>query len=138
MTTTGRYEGWTYAPLRFAVWVVAAIYLGRIKYDNTLYDVRQLTALHVVVRTLSIAITLTFVYWNVFVMPPRLRGVIWATVALLFGAVFAWKAVIETGVEYQDAMDPLDRRANRDSDVESLDLGRRVAGKRLGDPTDDD
>ncbi|MFC6953148.1 hypothetical protein [Halorubellus litoreus] len=138
MTTAGRYEGWAYAPLRFAVWVLAAIYLGRIGYDNTLYDLEQLTALHVVVRTLSIAITLAFVYWNVFIVPAQLRGIIWATVALLAGAVLVWKSVIETGVEYHDARDPLKRRAARDQDADPLDLGGRVAGRRLGDTTDDD
>ncbi|WP_323676605.1 hypothetical protein [Halorubellus sp. PRR65] len=138
MTTAGRYEGWAYAPLRFAVWVLAAIYLGRIGYDNTLYDLGELTALRVVVRTVSIAITLAFVYWNLFIVPGQLRGIIWATVALLAGAVLVWKYIIETGVEYHDARDPLNRRRPHDSDIESLDLGRRVAGKRLGDTTDDD
>ncbi|WP_227131304.1 hypothetical protein [Halorubellus salinus] len=138
MTTTGRYEGLASAPLRFAVWVLAAIYLGRIGYDNTLYDLKQLTARRVVVRTLSIGITLAFVYWNVFVIPAQLRGVIWAVVALLTGAVLVWKYIIETGVEYHDARDPLKRRAFNEDDVEALDLGHRVAGKRLGDTTDDD
>ena len=138
MMTSGRYEGWAFAPLRFAVWVLAAIYLGRIGYDNTLYDLKQLTARHVVVRTVSIGITLAFVYWNVFIIPAQLRGVIWAIVALLTGAVLVWKYIIETGVEYHDARDPLKCRAFNDGDADPLDLGHRVAGKRLRDTTDDD
>jgi hypothetical protein len=138
MTTSRRYDGWVYAPLRFAVWVLGVLYLGRITYNNTLWDLRQVTALHAVVRTLSIAITLGFVYWNLFVVPPRLAAVMWATVAGLVGAVFVWKGIIETGVRYHDSLDPLDRSDHQQQTVESLDLGRRVAGKQLGDTVDDD
>jgi hypothetical protein len=138
MTTAIRYEGWASAPRRFVVWVLAAIYLGRIGYDNTRYDLEQLTARRVVVRTVSIGITLAFVYWNVFVVPAQLRGFMWATVALLAGAVLVWKYIVEAGVEYHDARDPLKRRAFNDGDADPLDLGHRVAGKRLGDTTDDD
>lgn len=138
MTTSNDDGGWSSAPLRFAVWVLAAIYLGRIYYDNTLEDLAELSAAHVLVRTVSIGITLAFVYWNAFVIPAQLSSVIWATVALLVGAVLVWKFVVETGVEYHEARDPLERRTTHDSDVERLDLGRRVAGKRLGDTADDD
>jgi hypothetical protein len=138
MPTSGRHDDTTSAPLRFVVWVLAAVYLGRVHYDNTLSDLRELTALHVVVRTLSIAITLGFAYWNLIVVPPRLAAVIWTTVAGLIGAVFVWKGIVETGVEYHDSLDPLNRRDGRDRAVESFDTGRRVAGKRLGDTRDDD
>lgn len=120
------------------VWVLAAIYLGRIYYDNTLRDLLELTALQVIVRTASIAITLGFVYWNAFVVPTRLAAIMWATIAGLVGAVLIWKHIVEVGVEYHDSLDPLNRRANRTRDVEPLDLGDRVAGKQLGDTVEDD
>jgi len=138
MTTSRRDDGRANALLRVVVWVLAAVYLGRIYYDNTLRDLRQLTVLQVVVRTLSIAITLGFVYWNVFIVPPRLAAIMWTTVAGLVGAVFVWKGIVETGVAYHDSLDPLNRRRDPDREVDSLDLGRRVAGKRLGDTNDDD
>jgi hypothetical protein len=138
MTSSGNYERWTYAPLRFVVWVLALVYLGRLQYNNTLWDLRQLTVAHVVVRTLSIAITLGFVYWNAFVIPPRLRSIIWATIAFLVGFVFVWKTIIDVGAEYHESADPLERRRHPDASVDHLDLGRRVAGKRLGDIADDD
>lgn len=138
MTTSGRNDDPASAPLRFVVWVLAAVYLGRVHYDNTLRDLRQLTVLQVVVRTLSIAITLGFVYWNAFVVPPQLAAVMWTTVAGLVGAVFVWKGIVEAGVAYHDSLDPLNRHDDRTREVDSLDLGHRVAGKRLGDTTDDD
>jgi hypothetical protein len=126
------------APLRFVVWVLAAVYLGRIYYDNTLRDLRQLTAPQAVGRTLSIGLVLGFAYWNVFVVPPRLAAVMWTTVAGLVGAVFVWKGIVETGVAYHDSLDPLNRRDDRPRDVDSFDFGPRVAGKQLGDTADDD
>lgn len=138
MTTSGRDDDVAAAPLRFVVWVLAAVYLGRVYYDNTLRDLRQITALQAVVRTLSIGIILGFVYWNAFVVPTRLAAVMWTTVAGLVGAVFVWKGIIEAGVEYQDSLDPLNRRDDRTREVDSLDLGGRVAGKRLGNTGDDD
>ena len=50
MTTSRRDDGRANALLRVVVWVLAAVYLGRIYYDNTLRDLRQLTVLQVVVR----------------------------------------------------------------------------------------
>jgi hypothetical protein len=136
--TSGRDDGRAVPPLRFAVWVLAALYLGRIYYDNTLRDLRQLTVAQVVVRTLSVGVTLGFVYWNVFVVPPRLAAVMWTTVAGLVGAVFVWKGIVEVGVAYQDSLDPLNRRDHRPREVDSFDLGNRVAGRQVGDTADDD
>lgn len=137
MPTIARDDDGPAAPLRFVVWVLAAVYLGRVYYNNTLRDLRQITALQAVVRTLSIAITLGFVYWNVFVIPPRLAAVMWTTVAGLIGAVFVWKGIVEAGVAYHDSIDPLNRYDDRTREVDSLDVGGRVAGKRLGDTGDD-
>lgn len=137
MPTSGRDDDGPAAPLRFVVWVLAAVYLGRVYYNNTLRDLRQITAVQAVVRTLSIAITLGFVYWNVFVIPSRLAAVIWTTVAGLVGAVFVWKGIVEASVAYHDSIDPLNRYADRPREVDSFDVGGRVAGKRLGDTGDD-
>lgn len=110
MTRPTNYDGWLYAPLRAAVRVVAAIYLGRLFYDNSLHDVRQLTVPVVVVRTGCILLTLGFVYWNVAVVDPRVGGVIWTVVAFLYGSVLVVWRIVVAGVEYVDAQDPLDRR----------------------------
>lgn len=138
VTTSRRDDTVGSAPVRFVVWVLAAIYLGRIYYDNTLQDLLEPSALQVVVRTISIAVTLGFVYWNAFVVPTRLAAIMWATIAGLVGAVSIWKYIVEVGVEYHDSLDPLNRRENGTRDVEPLDLGNRVAGKQLGDTPEDD
>ncbi|NHN40755.1 hypothetical protein G9C85_03780 [Halorubellus sp. JP-L1] len=132
-----QYEGWRYAPLRFAVWVLAVVYLGRVQYDNTLWDLKQLTVGRVLVRTTCIGLVLAFVYWNVAIVPPRVAAVLWTGVALMYGAVFALYVVVETGVDYVDAADPLDRRAATraiDPDEKQSDV---VGGYRFGDIADE-
>lgn len=110
MARTNAYDGWRYAPLRAVVRVLAAIYLGRLFYDNSLHDLRQLTLPRVVVRTAAILLTLGFVYWNLAIVDPRIGAVLWTAVALLYGSILVLWRVVEAGVDYVDATDPLDRR----------------------------
>ena len=70
MSSPNQYRGWAYAPLRLSVWFLAAVYLGRIHYNNTLWDLRRLSAFEVAVKTIAIAVVLAFAYWNVALADP--------------------------------------------------------------------
>jgi hypothetical protein len=85
MQSPKQYRGWAYAPLRLSVWLLAAVYLGRIHYNNTLWDLRRLSGFEIAVKTIGIAAVLAFAYWNVAVADPDIIAMIWG-VALFFAA----------------------------------------------------
>lgn len=93
MPRANEYDGWAYAPLRLSVWILAAVYLGRIYYDNTLWDLRQITPVEFAVKTFAIAVVLAFAYWNLVLADPDLMAMIWG-VALFFAA----KVLLVAGV----------------------------------------
>jgi hypothetical protein len=93
MPHTYEYSGWEYAPLRLAVWILAAVYLGRVHYNNTLWDLRQRSAFEYAVKSLAIAVVLAFAYWNVALADPDMIAMIWG-VALFFAA----KVLLVAGV----------------------------------------
>jgi hypothetical protein len=113
VTTSDRYRGWQYAPLRFFVWLVAAVYLGRLHYNNTLYDLQEYGPLFYVFRTISILLFAAFVYWNLFVVEPLIAALMWGVAAFLVGMVFVWRGIIDAGAEYHEAQDPLNRRKHQ-------------------------
>lgn len=137
MSTSRRYGGWQYAPLRFVVWVLAFVLLGRMFYNNTLYDLRELTAVAVVARLASIGITLGFVYWNLFVMPPGILGFIWSMVGLSVLGLFIWKGIVDMGVEMAEDRDNIGRFHDRSYDVERTTYRQRAGTVPDGDSADD-
>ncbi|NHN40754.1 hypothetical protein G9C85_03775 [Halorubellus sp. JP-L1] len=110
MPTFREYRGWEYAPLRFVVWVLAAVYLGRVHYDNTLWDLRQLSAFEVVVKTLSIAVVLAFVYWNVALADPDVVAIVWAGVVVFGAKVLLVLGVVRAGTALAGRRQFADRR----------------------------
>lgn len=136
MSIGRRYEELGAGVLRALVWLVAAIYLGRVSYDNTLYDLRQRHPAFYVLKTISISIVLAFVYWNVVVMPDRIAALIWTIVAFLSGMVFVFKFTIDTGAAQAAARDPLNRRryADRLGEDARMNVG---SSRSRDDPTDD-
>jgi len=135
MLSDDRSPAWRTLPLRATVRVLAAIYLGRVHYDNSLHDLRQLTAPAVLVRTVSILLVAAFAYWNLAVVDPRIAAVIWTAVAMLYGAVIVLWRVVEAGVDYVEARDPLDRRKHATRNDATSRVVRAHAG-RLDDRTD--
>jgi|GEM_PF-1244459 hypothetical protein len=115
MTPSDRYSGPKYAPLRFVVWVLAFVLLGRAYYDNTLYDLRQLTATHVFLRLAAIGTVVMFAYWNLFVANTRVVIYIWTTVSLFLSGRIMLLRVVEAQAESAEARDPLDRRKHSDA-----------------------
>ncbi|WP_435333311.1 hypothetical protein [Haloarchaeobius sp. TZWWS8] len=78
---------WRSAPLRFVVWALAFVLLGRLFTNNSLYDLRQLRAEQVLVRLGSLAVVGLFVYWFGFVARRDIAAIV------LFSAVgfmFMW------------------------------------------------
>lgn len=114
MTTSRRYRGWRYAPIRVGVWLVAAIYLGRLHYNNTLYDLREYGPLFYVTRSISILVLAGFVYWNLFVMDAFIAALLWSVVAFGVAMVFVWRGIVDAGADYQEAQGPLNRRKHQD------------------------
>jgi len=110
MASPERGRGWRSAPLRAVVWVLAAVYLGRVYYDNTLYDLRQLSTLEVVVRTGAIVVVLAFVYWNVAVANPDLIGVVWGVTAVFAAKVLLVLGVVRIGTYVTDRREYRARR----------------------------
>ena len=53
--------------LRFVVWVLAVILLGRPFENNSLYDLRQLRAEQVAIRLGTLAVLGSFFFWTIFV-----------------------------------------------------------------------
>ncbi|WP_323676604.1 hypothetical protein [Halorubellus sp. PRR65] len=110
MSHTYRYDGWEYAPLRLAVWILAAVYLGRVHYNNTLWDLRRLSAFEIAVKTLAIAVVLAFAYWNVALADPDIIAMIWG-VALFFAAkVLVVAGVVRVGGALADHEQRKERR----------------------------
>ncbi|WP_439026873.1 hypothetical protein [Haloarchaeobius sp. DT45] len=70
------YDGLGNIPLRFVVWVLAAILLGRLFENNSLYDLRQLRAEQVFVRLGTFAVLGAFVYWLGFVARPDVAAIV--------------------------------------------------------------
>ncbi|MCT9097223.1 hypothetical protein [Haloarchaeobius sp. HME9146] len=70
------YDGLGNLPLRFVVWVLAAILLGRLFQNNSLYDLRQLRAEQVLVRLGSFAVLGAFVYWLGFLARPDIAAIV--------------------------------------------------------------
>lgn len=52
--------------LRFVVWVLALVLLGRAFDNNSLYDLRQLRAEQVVLRLATFGVIGSFLYWALF------------------------------------------------------------------------
>jgi hypothetical protein len=126
------------ASLRVAVWLAAAIYLGRFTYNNTLYDLKQRHPLQYVLRTLSIGIFLGFVYWNVVVMPNRLTAMIWAAVTFGVAMVVVWKTIVDACAEYISANDPLNRKLHHTQiDDDSFQSIADIATRDDANPADD-
>lgn len=110
MAPPRRYRGWRFAPLRLLVWVLAAAYLGRVSYDNTLYDLRQLSGLAVVARTAAIAVVVAFVYWNVAVATPGFIGIVWVATAAFAAKVLFVLGVVRVGAYVTDRREYRERR----------------------------
>ncbi|WP_435318833.1 hypothetical protein [Haloarchaeobius sp. TZWSO28] len=70
------YDGLRNLPLRFVVWVLAAILLGRLFQNNSLYDLRQLSAEQVLVRLGSLAVLGAFGYWLGFLARPDIAAIV--------------------------------------------------------------
>jgi hypothetical protein len=97
MPSPNRYRGWAYAPLRLSVWILAAVYLGRIHYNNTLWDLRRLSAFEVAVKTLGIAAVLAFAYWNVVLADPDIIAMIWGVTLFFAAKLLLVAGVIKVG-----------------------------------------
>lgn len=120
MQSPNEYQGWAYAPLRLSVWFLAAVYLGRIHYNNTLWDLRRLSAFEVAVKTLGIAAVLGFAYWNVALAAPGIIAMIWGVVLFFLVKVLLVAGVIRAGSVLADRRELRDRerfeRATADDD----------------------
>jgi hypothetical protein len=102
MPTPNQYRGWAYAPLRLSVWILAAVYLGRIHYDNTLWDLRQVSAFEYTVKTLGIAVVLAFAYWNVALADPDIMAMIWGVTVFFAAKLLLVAGVVKLGVVVAD------------------------------------
>ncbi|WP_440989850.1 hypothetical protein [Haloarchaeobius baliensis] len=60
-------EGRSSLLLRFVVWLLALILLGRVFGNNSLYDLRQLRAEQVAIRLGTLAVLASFFFWTIFV-----------------------------------------------------------------------
>lgn len=136
MATQSKYQGWQYAPVRFVVWVLAFVLLGRAFYNNSLYDLRKLSAAHVVLRLLSIGITLGFVYWNVFVMPQRITAFVWGMVGLGIMSLLMWRLLVDMQINMADDRDVLQRRQNYEPGESRQTTGRSSYRERMGSVPD--
>ncbi|WP_435347499.1 hypothetical protein [Haloarchaeobius sp. HRN-SO-5] len=77
--------------LRFVVWVLALVLLGRAFKNNSLYDLRQLRAEQVLVRLGTGAVLLAFVVWAVFVARTDVMAiVVIASVGLVAMHALPW------------------------------------------------
>jgi len=121
MAPPRRVRGRSSAPLRLVVWVLAAIYLGRVHYDNTLYDLRQLSAREVVVRTGAIAVVAAFGYWNVAVASPDLIGVVWGVTAVFAAKVLLVLGVVRVGTYVTDRREHRARRRHEAAGEDDAD-----------------
>lgn len=110
MAPSRRFRGWWFAPLRLVVWMLAAIYLGRVHYDNTLYDLRQLSPLEVVAKTGAILVVVAFAYWNLAVATPGFIGVVWVVTIAFAAKVLLVLGVVRFGRYVTDRRDYRERR----------------------------
>jgi hypothetical protein len=102
MPSPNQYRGWRYAPLRLSVWLLAVMYLGRIHYNNTLWDLRQLSAFEIAVKTLGIAAVLAFAYWNIALADPDVIAMIWGVTLFFAAKVLLVAGVIKAGGIFAD------------------------------------
>lgn len=114
MPSSARYRGHRFAPLRFVVWVLALFYLGRIHYDNTLYDLRRLSALEVVLRSGAMVVVTAFVYWNLVLVDPEVMGMVWGVVLFFAAKVLFVLGVIRLGVVVADRREYREQRRMED------------------------
>ncbi|WP_267640062.1 hypothetical protein [Haloarchaeobius amylolyticus] len=70
------YDGLGSLPFRFVVWLLAAILLGRLFQNNSLYDLRQLRAEQVLLRLGTHAVIGAFAYWLLFVARPDAAAIV--------------------------------------------------------------
>ncbi|WP_257297509.1 hypothetical protein [Haloarchaeobius sp. FL176] len=71
--------------LRFVVWVLAVLLLGRVFDNNSLYDLRQLRAEQVVVRLGTLAVIGSFFFWTIFVARHDVVAIVFAASAGFIG-----------------------------------------------------
>lgn len=110
MPTSARSRGLRSAPLRFVVWVLAVFYLGRIHYNNTLYDLRQIPTPVFLVRSGAMVVVTAFVYWNLAVVDIRILALIWGVVLVFVAKVLFVLGVIRIGTVAADRKEYRERR----------------------------
>lgn len=114
----GPNRGWLHVPFRGLVWLLAAVYLGRVYYNNSLYDLKQRSVQFYVLKTLAFAVVGVFVYWQLVVVPPLFRALILTVVAFGTAMVFVFEVIIETGADHAEATDSLNRLQHTHSNGE--------------------
>jgi len=110
MPSFREYRGWEYAPLRLVVWILAAVYLGRVHYNNTLWDLRRLSAFEIAVKSLSIAVVFAFAYWNLALADPDVVAIVWGGVAFFGAKVLLVLGVVRAGTALADRRQVAARR----------------------------
>jgi lipid-A-disaccharide synthase-like uncharacterized protein len=71
--------------LRFVVWVLAVLLLGRVFDNNSLYDLRQLRAEQVVIRLGTLAVLGGFLFWALFIARQDVIAIVFVASAGFIG-----------------------------------------------------